>query len=109
MVLHEENGAIQSFQNDKGKIHWGWCVPWNEVEVDQEGIKAFIKELNTWRKNVAKPALQYGRMIKPLKVVCNIYHEPIKRGGVHNYPTVETCCYLTEGGKKQQILVNYLS
>ena len=93
---------------DKGKIHWGWCTPWNEPDVDQEAIKAFIRELNTWRKNVAKPALQYGKMIKPLKIDCESYKEPLKSGGEHNFPSIEMSCYLTETGKKQQMLINYL-
>ena len=94
---------------DKGKIHWDWCTPWNVPEVNQEEIKSFIKTMNDWRKNEGKDALQFGRMIKPLPVICGQYIEEIKYGGEHHYSSIETACYLTESGKKKQFFVNFLS
>ena len=93
---------------DQGKIHWDWCTPWSEPEIDQVAVKAFIREMNAWRKNVAKPSLQFGRMVKPFKVECGVYHEDICNYGEHNYASVETCCYEVGKNKKQQILVNFL-
>lgn len=94
---------------DKGKIHWDWCTPWNAPEIDQKEIKAFIRELNTWRKNAAKASLLYGRMVKPFSYECGVYDERYKNSEQgHNYPSVESACYIIEGGNKQQVFVNYM-
>ncbi len=93
---------------DKGKIHWDWCTPWSEPEIDQEEIKAYIREMNQWRKYVAKPSLQFGKMVKPMAYDCGIYNEEIRFYGEHNYPSVESARYITPEGKAQQIFVNFL-
>ena len=103
-----QGDVLKIVLKDKGKIHWDWCTPWSEPEIDQVAVKAFIREMNAWRKNVAKPSLQFGRMVKPLKIECGIYHEDICNYGEHNYASVETCCYEIAKNKKQQILVNFL-
>ncbi len=93
---------------DQGKIHWDWCTPWEVPEIDQKEIKAFIREMNAWRKNIAKPSLQFGRMVKPFAYECGVYNEKIRYCGEHNYPSVESTCFEVEGGKKQQLFVNFL-
>ncbi len=113
---------------DKGQIHWDWCTPWDAPEIDQKAIRKYIGGLNAWRKNIAKDALLYGRMIKPLPYDCEKYVEGVIRkkwkpdphdaeknvlvvepGGNHYFDAVESSCYEVEGGKKKQIFVNYLS
>ena len=93
---------------DKGKIHWDWCTPWNQPEINQAEIKKYIRNMNDWRKNAAKGALQFGRMIKPYPYTCGVYSEKIVLGGEHNYPSVVSNCYETEKGVKQQVFVNFL-
>ncbi len=94
---------------DKGKIHWDWCTPWNAPEIDQKEIRAFIREMNNWRKNMAKPSLTYGRMVKPFAYECGVYDERYKDSEQgHNYPSVESACYEIDGGAKQQVFVNYM-
>ena len=93
---------------DKGQIHWDWCTPWDAPEINQEEIRAYLAHLNSWRKNIGKSALVYGRMVKPFAFDCGIYEEAITIGGKHLYNSVETACYQVENGKKQQFFVNYL-
>jgi hypothetical protein len=93
---------------NQGKIHWDWCTPWDAPEIDQEEIKSYIKNLNAWRKGIAKDALQYGKMLKPFAYNCACYHEDIIYGGEHNYPSVLACRYLVDGEKTKQIFVNYM-
>lgn len=92
---------------NKGQIHWDWCTPWNAPEIDQKQIREYVGNLNRWRKNIAKDALLYGRMTKPVPYDCGIYEEAVKYGGKLVYRSIESACY-TVDGKKQQIFVNFL-
>jgi len=93
---------------NKGQIHWDWCTPWDAPEIDQKAIRSYIGGLNSWRKNVGKEALLYGRMVKPFAYDCGLYEEDIINGGKHTYKSVEAACYLLDNGRKQQVFVNFL-
>lgn len=102
-----QGDVITIVLKDKGKIHWDWCTPWNAPEINQDEISAYINELSSWRKNIGKEALQYGRMVKPFNYTAETYTEEIIYGGKHNYSSIESTCFVV-GNKKYQFFVNYL-
>ena len=91
-----------------GAVHWDWCTPWDGVPaVDQKTIRPYIRLLNRWRKTAAHDFLLYGRMVKPLPVVCAMREEPVKYGGMHRYECVPTTRFVYRD-RDAQFLVNYL-
>ncbi len=103
-----------------GRLHWDWGTPWEAKPVDHEAYAAFVKELNGWRKGPLYEALQFGRMVKPLPVLCGAYAVPTYElyypaftdrgkcyyGNNRSYPSILTNAYETAEGMVQ-VLVNF--
>ena len=92
---------------EDGKIHWDWCTPWDEVEVNQKEITSFIEMLNSLRQTHLKDILRFWKMAKPISFECGEYVEEIKYGGKHCYPSVITSAF-EQNQTFVQLFVNYL-
>ncbi len=105
----------------EGEFTWDWGTPWETPGPDQESYAAFLKELNTWRKNGLREELFFGRMVKPREVECGKYavecyegeyplyatpDNPTKKSDTIYYPSVMSSAYATEEGMTQ-IFVNF--
>ena len=93
---------------DKGHIHWSWGSEWDIEGPDQKSMTALIRNLNAWRKGVAKPFLCYGRMEKPYPIH-GTYDIPmiLVRGGKYHFPSLFTSRWTSPEGQQAQIIVNY--
>ncbi len=104
------NGNLLSLTLGKnGNLVWGWGVDWCEpAPKNQEGILAFVKNLNAWRKGIGKNFLRYGRMKKPCEVLgIGLYDLHIPSGAVMQYPELLSGRF-TEGGEDVQFIANFL-
>ena len=96
-----------------GKIQWAWGQKeFDEGDFpDQEQTMLFIKRLNAFRKNVAKPYLCGGKMIRPMEI------RGVKPIALYTYDNtydravcpIQTARYELSNGDKGQVLVNFTS
>lgn len=103
-------GDVLTFmlKND-GKINWEWNDPWDdENEPHQENTLSYVKLLNDWRNGMLYDCLRYGKMVKPIKIICGKYVEKVDRKNlVRMIDEVLTARYITPEGRDFQIFINY--
>jgi len=92
---------------DKGIIDWNVEFGWREYNPDQKMISTLVSNLNSWRKNIAKEFLCYGRMEKsyPLEGLRNapIYYNG---GDTLDFPNLFTSRWTSKDGREGQIIAN---
>jgi len=92
-----------------GIVSWGWDVPWDTPDPDQESIVSLIGNLNPWRRGFAKKYLHTGRMIKA-EAVGNIgtYKLDCLDGRNLEFPDVLVTAFASQEGDAVMVLTNYL-
>jgi hypothetical protein len=94
---------------ENGMIAHSWCdytKPLGKT-VERESAFKLISNLNGWRKGAGKDFLHYGKMIKPIKIVCP--QERFLLEDEKTYLTVDAVISsaYSFNGEKAQFLVNY--
>ena len=95
--------------NGEGEILFSWCdgVAPIEQSVDKDVAFAMIKTLTEWRNGPCKPFLQYGKMVAPMKIDCEMEQFMRNDGKIYvNVPAALSTAYCC-GGKTLQFAVNY--
>ena len=89
---------------DGGRI----VCSWGERDfTDKDNALTILKNLNAWRKGIAKDYLQVGRMIKPLPVKCGKEAFKLNKG-THTFIADEVLTAAYEyNSKRVQFIVNY--
>jgi len=93
---------------EKGQISWSWGTEWNIKMPNQDRVKTFIRNLNSWRQSEYKKYLIYGRMQKPyeLKGTYDIPMITLGNKEIHN-PSLFTSRWNSQNGDNAQLIVNY--
>ncbi|BBI31588.1 DUF6259 domain-containing protein [Cohnella abietis] len=93
---------------EHGNIHWDWGTEWTESLPDQDHIMNLIHNLNGWRTGFAKPYLVFGRMEKPLALLCEQIETIYMQDGHQlNNPSLLTSLWRSSGDQLAQLIVNY--
>ena len=92
-----------------GIVSWGWDVPWDTPDPDQDSICALIGNLNPWRRGFAKKYLHTGRMVKA-EHVGNIgtYQIDCLDTRTLEFDDVFVTAFEAQDGEKAMVLTNYL-
>lgn len=94
-----------------GKIQWAWGQKeFGENDFpNQEETLLFINTLTEFRKNIAKPYLCGGKMVKPMEIL-NAKSFAIRYGNDDRFVCpILTARYELSNGDKGQVLVNFTS
>ena len=98
---------LSAVLKDKGRIHWGWGVPWSVPEPGQEDVISLIANLNRVRREHPEFLLE-GRMEKPCaKIECGNTFILRKNGEKIVIPEVLSCQWRSPAGKRALVLTNY--
>ncbi len=93
---------------DRGHIHWGWCMKWNEPEPEQSSIITLVKNLNNARKRWPQ-FLQYGRMMKPkMPVSGGKWMLHLQNGTAYEFDSFFHTFWRAPDGSEALIITNFL-
>ncbi|MBR7105083.1 MAG: hypothetical protein IKC65_09065 [Lentisphaeria bacterium] len=92
---------------EKGKIHWGWSIPWDYPEPDQESALTLTANLNKARQTYPEYLL-YGRMEKlSVDFSCGTDVIARKNGEKISIPEILAVQWCSPEGKRAVVLTNY--
>ena len=94
--------------NQDGDIVWSWGERDFSLLPERQPIMDFIKSATAYRRGIGKEYLVFGKMIKPISVICKKVpmYKPGKDSFVE-YPSVLTSAWEAEDGSKAQFFANY--
>lgn len=95
---------------ENGEIDWNWGRFDREKTLpNQKQAEAFIRNLNYWKSGPGKKYINFGAMIKPLKIECEKYIIWRTDGSKTEVPRLYTSAWKASDGDIAQFLVNYSS
>ena len=92
--------------NQDGDIIWNWGQPVDIPLPDQQKVKTFVKNANSWRMGKGKKYLHSGKMVKPCVVECGENTLIYPRGSM-DVPRVYSSAWTAKDGGFAQFLINY--
>lgn len=93
---------------ENGEIDWNWGKFNREKPLpNQEQVEILIRNLNYWRRGQGKKYINFGAMVKPLKVECEKYIIWRTNGSKTEVPRIHTSAWKANDGDTAQFLVNY--
>ena len=94
---------------DKGKIHWGWDVPWEFEAPEQSSIFELTKNLNLWRQEYGD-FLHTGRMVKEYPLSADGHYTLyLMCGDTMEFSSLITTRWRSQQGVEKQVIVNFLN
>lgn len=94
--------------NQDGHIMWSWCDRNTEYLPCEEAVLDFVRIATAYKREVGKPYLTFGRMVRP----CPVESERVGMYSTFSnnptyHPAVLTTAYVAKDGSMAQFLATY--